>query len=51
MLVGGMIIGTVFTLFVVPSIYVLVAQTHRAEATEEAQESQAVPELEGAAVS
>ena len=25
-----MIIGTVFTLFVVPSIYVLVAKTHKA---------------------
>jgi multidrug efflux pump len=32
MLVTGMIIGTCFTLFVVPSIYVLVARTHtRAE--------------------
>jgi multidrug efflux pump len=30
MLVSGMIIGTVFTLFVVPSIYVLVAKTHTA---------------------
>ncbi len=30
MLVTGMIIGTVFTLFVVPSIYVLVARTHEA---------------------
>jgi len=28
MLVSGMIIGTAFTLFVVPSIYVLVARTH-----------------------
>ncbi len=28
MLVTGMIIGTMFTLFVVPSIYVLVARTH-----------------------
>ena len=40
MLVSGMIIGTVFTLFVVPSIYVLVARKHvaiRAE-TEEARE-------------
>ena len=34
MLVSGMIIGTAFTLFVVPSIYVLVARTHRAEARE-----------------
>jgi len=35
MLVSGMIIGTVFTLFVVPSIYVLVAKTHVAERDEE----------------
>jgi multidrug efflux pump len=28
MLVSGMIIGTIFTLFVVPSIYMLVARTH-----------------------
>jgi len=35
MLVSGMIIGTVFTLFVVPSIYVLVAKTHAAEVKEE----------------
>jgi len=31
MLVTGMIIGSAFTLFIVPSIYVLVARTHRAE--------------------
>src|SRR5215831_1603519 len=35
MLVSGMIVGTFFTLFVVPSIYILVARTHRAEAVEE----------------
>ena len=35
MLVSGMIIGSVFTLFVVPSIYVLLARTHRADAREE----------------
>ena len=34
MLVSGMIIGTVFTLFVVPSIYMLVARTHRAFETD-----------------
>jgi ABC-type spermidine/putrescine transport system permease subunit II len=28
MLVSGMIIGTAFTLFVVPSIYMLVATSH-----------------------
>ena len=30
-LVGGMAIGTIFTLFVVPSVYVLVAKDHRGE--------------------
>jgi multidrug efflux pump len=35
MLVSGMIIGTAFTLFVVPSIYVLVAKTHFAEVSVE----------------
>jgi len=38
MLVSGMIIGTAFTLFVVPSIYMLVAKTRTAEAREEAAE-------------
>jgi multidrug efflux pump len=33
MLVSGMIIGSAFTLFVVPAIYILVARTHRAAAT------------------
>jgi multidrug efflux pump len=31
-LVGGMTIGTFFTLFVVPSLYVLIAKDHRGEA-------------------
>jgi len=35
MLVSGMIIGTMFTLFVVPSIYVLVAKTHSRVVEEE----------------
>jgi multidrug efflux pump len=30
-LVGGMSIGTLFTLFVVPSVYVLIAKDHRSE--------------------
>jgi multidrug efflux pump len=30
-LVGGMAIGTLFTLFVVPSLYILIAKDHRAE--------------------
>jgi multidrug efflux pump len=38
MLVSGMIIGTVFTLFVVPSIYMLVAKTHTAFHEEPAEE-------------
>jgi len=37
-LVTGMIIGTIFTLFVVPSIYMLVAKTHRPILDEEAEE-------------
>jgi multidrug efflux pump len=36
MLVSGMIIGTLFTLFVVPSIYMLVAKTHTRAAEEDA---------------
>jgi multidrug efflux pump len=48
MLVTGMIIGTAFTLFVVPSIYVLVARTHKAEAKVE--EESAPGALEPAAV-
>ncbi len=44
MLVSGMIIGTAFTLFVVPSIYVLVARTHNATVSE-AEEVLAVSEV------
>jgi multidrug efflux pump len=49
MLVSGMIIGTLFTLFVVPSIYMLVAKVHTAdtrkddEKEEELQEHDAEP--------
>jgi multidrug efflux pump len=45
MLVSGMIIGTLFTLFVVPSIYVLVARTHVAVSEHEDERSASVPEL------
>jgi multidrug efflux pump len=38
MLVSGMIIGTAFTLFVVPSIYMLVAKTHTAMRDEEVED-------------
>jgi multidrug efflux pump len=47
MLVSGMIIGTIFTLFVVPSIYVLVAKTHHAIA-DDLEEEATVPEPETA---
>jgi multidrug efflux pump len=48
MLVSGMIIGTAFTLFVVPSIYMLVARTH-APLSEEGEETETrVPEPAGA---
>ena len=44
MLVSGMIIGTLFTLFVVPSIYVLVARTHVAESKKESEMEAMLPE-------
>jgi multidrug efflux pump len=44
MLVSGMIIGTFFTLFVVPSIYMLVARTHVLAAAEDAEMGALVPE-------
>jgi multidrug efflux pump len=48
MLVSGMIIGTMFTLFVVPSIYLLVARKHAPQPSEEAVEDELqgrLPEL------
>ncbi|HEY4593997.1 MAG TPA: efflux RND transporter permease subunit, partial [Thermoanaerobaculia bacterium] len=50
MLVSGMIIGTFFTLFVVPSIYVLVARTHRAAEVEEREREAEGVEAVGATV-
>jgi multidrug efflux pump len=50
MLVSGMIIGTFFTLFVVPSIYVLVARTHRAAEVEEREREAEGAEVVGATV-
>ena len=47
MLVSGMIIGTAFTLFIVPSIYVLVARTHRRVETAE---PEVIAELEPAPI-
>jgi len=49
MLVSGMIIGTMFTLFVVPSIYMLVARRHVALVEDEPQLEGEIPELAGAA--
>ena len=49
MLVSGMIIGTIFTLFVVPSIYVLVARNHAAVVTLESDEESEVRDLAEAA--
>jgi multidrug efflux pump len=47
-LVGGMSIGTLFTLFVVPSVYVLIAQDHRkARALEDAQTPASLPPAAG----
>jgi multidrug efflux pump len=44
-LVGGMAIGTLFTLFVVPSLYVLLAQDHRRKAATEAAPPQSDPSV------
>jgi multidrug efflux pump len=48
MLVSGMIIGTVFTLFVVPSIYMLVARTHSPIREEEMEDITPVHDAEEA---
>jgi multidrug efflux pump len=40
-LVGGMTVGTLFTLFIVPSLYMLIAKEHH-----EGQEDQADPDVE-----
>jgi multidrug efflux pump len=44
MLVSGMIIGSVFTLFVVPAIYMLVARDHRGTATDRRETTPADPD-------
>ena len=50
MLVTGMIIGTAFTLFVVPSIYMLIARTHVPVSVEQEKPEPALPEPAEAAV-
>ena len=52
-LVTGMIVGTLFTLFVVPSIYMIIARDRRAEATAASEEDDDLlgePELEPVSV-
>jgi multidrug efflux pump len=49
-LVGGMAVGTAFTLFVIPSIYLLIARDHRREAslsTDQPEGSCPLPKIEG----
>ena len=47
-LVGGMTIGTIFTLFIVPSLYMLIAKEHHqkavADVEEEPEETELTPE-------
>ena len=50
MLVTGMIIGTAFTLFVVPSIYLLVARTHALASSQRPGEPEPAADLAAAAV-
>jgi len=45
MLVSGMIVGTLFTLWVVPSIYMLVARKRVVAASEEAVMEEIAPRL------
>ncbi len=43
-LVGGMTIGTIFTLFIVPSLYMLIAKEHHEKSLGEAEEEEPVTE-------
>jgi multidrug efflux pump len=47
-LVGGMTIGTFFTLFIVPSVYVLIAKDHHKDRRLRAIEAEAEPDMSGA---
>src|SRR5260370_2651327 len=44
-LVGGMTIGTIFTLFIVPSLYMLIAKEHHEKSLAEPEEEPEVTEL------
>ena len=46
MLVSGMIVGTMFTLLVVPSIYLLVARTRESASSPEAVDTELEPLFE-----
>jgi multidrug efflux pump len=50
MLVTGMIIGTIFTLFVVPAVYMVVARDHSKRRGEEEESQVAAPEVDGRAL-
>jgi multidrug efflux pump len=50
MLVSGMIVGTLFTLFVVPSIYMLVARQHAELASEGTIDARTAPEMQEGSV-
>ena len=50
MLVSGMIIGSLFTLFVVPSIYMLVARNRIQVLAQDDERTASVPQLAEAAV-
>ena len=48
-LVGGMTIGTLLTLFMIPSVYVLMAKTHRVGERQTAEDEEAESDLGQAA--
>jgi multidrug efflux pump len=45
-LVGGMTIGTIFTLFIVPSLYMLIAKEHHEKSLAEAEEEPAAEDVD-----
>src|SRR5438128_4113125 len=45
-LVGGMTIGTIFTLFIVPSLYMLIAKEHHEKSLAEAEEESAAEDVD-----
>jgi multidrug efflux pump len=45
-LVGGMTIGTIFTLFIVPSLYMLLAREHHEKSLAETEEESAVEDVD-----